>query len=83
MNSRYKKILYRSTHRGLKEADTLLGGFVFSQIRNLDDHDLKGLEELLNEPDAKIIDWILKKTPLPLGCKRQVLKKIIQSLGDS
>ena len=43
-----KKIIYRSTHRGNKEMDLLLGKFVEKNIDNFNDVELKDLVNLLN-----------------------------------
>ena len=42
-----KQIIYRSTHRGSKEMDLLLGNFVKNNIDALNDIELKYLEEFL------------------------------------
>ena len=51
------KILYRSTHRGTKEMDILLGNFVKKYINILTDKELCDLSELLNCEDSIIYDW--------------------------
>jgi len=42
-----KKIVYRSTHRGTKEMDLLLGNFVKKYINEFNINKLKDLEKLL------------------------------------
>ena len=42
-----KQIIYRSTHRGSKEMDILLGSFVKKYINNFNEDDLKNLQDLL------------------------------------
>ena len=42
-----KKIIYRSTHRGSKEMDILLGNFVKNHIDSLNDKELYNLLEIL------------------------------------
>ena len=42
-----KQIIYRSTHRGSKEMDLLLGNFVKKYIEELNDAELNDLEKLL------------------------------------
>ena len=42
------RILYRSTHRGTKEMDILLGGFVKRYINIFNDNDLFDLDKLLS-----------------------------------
>ena len=51
-----KKIIYRSTHRGTKEMDLLLGNFVKKNINIFKDEELIELDNML-----KIEDEILSK----------------------
>ena len=52
-----KQIIYRSTHRGTKEMDLLLGNFVKNNIDALNDIELKYLEEFLLIEDEILYDW--------------------------
>ena len=55
-----KKIIYRSTHRGSKEMDLLLGNFVKKHINDLDNKDLKDLDYLISIEDEILSDWYYK-----------------------
>ena len=46
-----KKLIYRSTNRGSKEMDILLGEFVKKHINQFDNQDLSNLMELLSFED--------------------------------
>ena len=46
-----KSLIYRSTYRGTKEMDTLLGSFVKNSIEKLDFDQLRELEKLLSVDD--------------------------------
>ena len=56
-----KKIIYRSTHRGTKEMDLLLGNFVKKHIDELNAAELKDLEKLLFTEDEVIYKWYFEK----------------------
>ena len=56
-----KKIIYRSTHRGTKEMDLLLGNFVKKYINKLNESELKDLEKLLFVEDEVIYKWYFDK----------------------
>ena len=56
-----KQIIYRSTHRGFKEMDLLLGNFVKKYINNLEESDLEDLVKLLSVEDEIIYKWYLDK----------------------
>jgi len=56
-----KQIIYRSTHRGSKEMDLLLGNFVKKHIDLLNEIELKDLEKLLFIEDEIISKWYFNK----------------------
>lgn len=56
---RLKRIKYRANHRGTQEMDIILGGFVDQEIRNFDAAMLDRLENLMNETDADLYQWII------------------------
>jgi antitoxin CptB len=56
-----KQIIYRSTHRGTKEMDLLLGNFVKKNIGKFTDSELKDLENLLEIDDEILQKWIFGK----------------------
>ena len=55
------QIIYRSSRRGSKEMDLLLGNFVKKYINVFDDKDLSDLYELLSIEDEIIYKWYFKK----------------------
>ena len=56
-----KQIIYRSTRRGSKEMDLLLGNFVKKHIDKLNDIELNDLAKLLFIEDEVIYKWYFKK----------------------
>ena len=56
-----KQIIYRSTHRGSKEMDILLGNFAKKYIEKFNDNELQDLEKLLFIEDEIIYNWYFKK----------------------
>ena len=49
-----KKIIYRSSYRGTKEMDALLGSFTKKYINTFDDNELKCLLDLLDLDDENL-----------------------------
>ena len=49
-----KKIIYRSTYRGTKEMDALLGSFTKKYIDTFNDNELKCLLDLLDLDDENL-----------------------------
>ena len=56
-----KQIIYRSTHRGFKEMDMLLGNFVKKYIDKFNNAELNDLEKLLFIEDEVIYKWYFEK----------------------
>ena len=60
-----KQLLYRSSHRGCKETDILLGKFIAEKITEFDDIKLNLYNKFIEEDDLLIYDWILQKIAAP------------------
>ena len=60
---RLKRLIYRSWHRGWKETDLILGGFADENLKKMDDAAIAVYEQLLDENDADIWDWLVGKLP--------------------
>lgn len=74
---RLKKILFRCWHRGMKEMDLLLGGFVDRKIDELDEDELRELEHLLTAHDQDLYAWMTGRKPLPDEWDGPLYRKII------
>ena len=73
-----KRIIYRSTHRGFKEMDLLLGNFVKKYINEFNKTDLQDLEKLLFIEDELIHKWYFDKidnNKIPSNKISQLLKE--------
>ena len=56
-----KQIIYRSTHRGSKEMDLLLGSFVKKNIDLFSDSELYDLNKLMQTDDEILQRWYFNK----------------------
>ncbi len=70
---RRKRLKFRSWHRGIKEADILLGHFADGHLDDLDNRQLDRYENLLREADNKIVAWITKDIPVPEYLQNDVM----------
>ena len=73
-----KQIIYRSTHRGIKEMDLLLGSFVKKNISTFTDSELKDLENLMQIEDDILRKWYFENNNeklIPFNKISQMLKK--------
>ena len=73
---RIKKLLFQSRHRGMREADVLIGGFAERHLAGLPDAQIDAFERLLDEPDPDVVDWILDRAPAPEAHRGAVLEMI-------
>ena len=56
-----KKIIYRSTHRGSKEMDILLGNFAKKYLDTFNIIELKHFEQILLIEDEILYEWYFSK----------------------
>ncbi len=71
-----KRLFYRATHRGTKEADAIIGGFVRAKIEDLSEAQLDSLEQLLDCPDVDLMDWLRDRRPMPVDDTLEALSLI-------
>lgn len=73
---RRKRLLYRATHRGTKEADVIIGGFFQENVNRLPDDRLAEAEEFLEISDLDFLDWVLGRAPVPDRWKDSLLDEV-------
>ncbi|RVT41080.1 succinate dehydrogenase assembly factor 2 [Sphingobium algorifonticola] len=62
---RLRRIGFRASHRGTKEADLMIGGFFDAHGATWDEGQLAWFEALLEEQDVDIMAWALGTQPVP------------------
>lgn len=77
LDARRKKILFRSWHRGMREADLILGQFADKHIAALGESDLQDYENLLEVLDRDLLKWILGEEPTPEIYDTSVFRQIL------
>jgi antitoxin CptB len=77
IETRRKRLLWRASHRGLREMDLMLGGFAKSHIGQFSEAELDELETIIAMPDQDLLGWILGETPVPLGQASATLKALL------
>ena len=71
-----KKILYRSSHRGTKEMDMLMGNLVNKYIDLFNSNELNDLDYLLNLDDEILYKWYYDQNINLSISKDDLLKKL-------
>ncbi|WP_114377780.1 FAD assembly factor SdhE [Elioraea thermophila] len=77
MDPRRKRLLFRARHRGTRETDALIGGFVAETIATMDEAALEELETVLDLPDPDLFDWLTGRRPPPAEHDGPVLRAML------
>ncbi|MBS0541709.1 MAG: succinate dehydrogenase assembly factor 2 [Proteobacteria bacterium] len=77
LETRRKRLLYRSVYRGNKENDILLGQFARAHISDFGAAELDQYEQLLRVGDNDIYDWVAGKSAPPAEQDTPVLRKLM------
>ncbi len=77
IETRRKRLLYRSIYRGNKENDVLLGQFARAHIASFGSAELDQYERLLDIGDNDIFDWVSGKADVPPEADTPVLRQIM------
>ena len=73
---RRKKLLYKATYRGFKEADLLIGGFAKAQVGAMNTAELDEFEAMLSLDDRSLYDWATGKAPVPANVDGPVFRRL-------
>lgn len=73
---RIKRLFYRSSNRGWKETDLLIGQFAARNLPLFSDEELDDFEKLLDESDPDIFGWVTGKQDIPEEFNTGVMDKL-------
>jgi antitoxin CptB len=82
LDVRRRRLLYRATHRGTRETDLLVGGFVESRIALWSDAELDALEAVLELPDVDLADWLSGRRAIPSEFDSPMLRRMREAVED-
>jgi antitoxin CptB len=72
-----KQLLYRSWHRGTREADLLLGRFADAHVPGFDADQLDLYDALLDNSDPDLFAWVSGQEPPPPAEESPVLRLLL------
>ena len=75
-----KRLLFRSTHRGTREMDILLGDFFKSNMSDLNKDQLNEFESLIEIPDDDLYNWAMGRMEIPKEMDTQLLRNFVKSV---
>ena len=77
MDIRSKRLLFRSWHRGTKEADLLLGSFAERHLAAFTPEQVDRYEALLAAEDSDLLDWMSGRAAPPAERQSDVLRLLL------
>ncbi len=75
--TRRKRLLYQSGHRGTKESDLLIGAFAAAYLDSFAPAQLDRYEALLETSDAELFDWVARRAVPPPEKMTDVLSLLL------
>ncbi len=83
LDTRRRRLRFRTSHTGTRETDILLGGFVDARVDGLDETRIGELEHLLaSNDDRDILDWITERAPVPRAYATLAITTLIAYVRD-
>lgn len=76
LDIRRRRLLFRSWHRGIREADLLMGRFADCHIADLSEAELDQYEQLLELPDHDLYVWVTGEAEIPAEYDSAVLRRL-------
>jgi antitoxin CptB len=73
---RRRRLLFRATHRGTKENDLMIGGFVAARLATIGHAEMDALDALMELPDTDLADWLTGRRPIPPEADSPMLRAI-------
>ena len=76
LDTRRRRVLFRSWHRGIREMDLVLGRFADDNIDRLSDEELTVYEALMEVPDRDLLRWVTDEAPVPPNYDTPVFRRV-------
>ena len=68
--------MYRSWHRGIREADLIMGRFADAHIGALTEAELDEYERLLEAREHDLLAWVTGQSPVPADCDTPLFRRV-------
>ena len=77
-----KRLIYKATHRGMRETDKLIGSFALARIVSFSNRELTSFDRLLDESDNDLLNWIMRREEAPTRVDSKLITQIILFNND-
>lgn len=78
LDPRRRRLVFRALHRGTKEADLMIGGFVSRNIAAFSEAELGEIEAALEHWDVDLADWLSGRRPIPPEADTPMLRRMME-----
>ena len=75
---RRKRLLWRSSHRGIKEMDLLMGGFARARLPTMTEIELRAFEDIIELPDQELLSWVTGEAAVPSTLSNILLPELLK-----
>jgi antitoxin CptB len=72
-----KKLLWRATHRGIKEIDIVVGGYAAHNLATMDAATLEEFSRILDIPDQELLSWATRQEDVPADVASPLLDAVL------
>ncbi|MBE9606499.1 succinate dehydrogenase assembly factor 2 [Acetobacteraceae bacterium H6797] len=83
LSPRRRRLIFRAEHRGTKETDLLVGGFVTRNIQSFSEAELDEIESVLDFLDVDLADWLSGRRPVPPEADSPMLRRLIAESNET
>ena len=70
-------MLWRSSHRGIREMDILMGGYLSREVPRMGAEELAMLENLMEVPDQELLAYATGQSNIPAELDCPMLREIL------
>ncbi|MEH0831104.1 succinate dehydrogenase assembly factor 2 [Anaplasma bovis] len=78
---RKNRLLYRSTHRGCKEMDIILGRFALRHLHSLNEHQMAEYEKIVDLDDVLLYSCVVGTASVPAHIDSELINMIADCVG--
>ena len=72
-----RRLLWRATHRGIKEMDLIVGGYAQDHLSSMTGAELTDFAEILEIPDQQLLSWVMNQEALPPERDSPLLRAVL------
>lgn len=82
LDERRRRLLFRSWHRGIREADLIMGRFADAHIASLDPAELDQYEQLMTAAEHDLVAWVTGQQTVPREHDTALFRRLLQFNRD-